>query len=576
MLRCRRLVTMVGITVMGWPAVSAAQSVSNPSFEQDGTGVAGPAGWTSKGSVNADFTEFGGSTGDFRLTHWSAEAFSVATSTTVTGLRDGWYTLRGRVRRSAGENDSYLELSCDHGQRERVYLPVAWPDQWLEVTASSYVRKGRCTITLHTQGAAGEWSNFDDIRLVPGAHYLPVRGVDVSSLNKSEDLGGRYFDAKGAPPIGKHPKAFERSLHAHGHGHGHAHGSAFWSWFGPTPHHKHAKHHWPGSGKQTSSSALKILKDSGVSHARFRVWVDPADGYHDVDAVVEMARRAHQTGLDVLVDLHFSDTWADPAHQAKPVAWEGYSVLELEKAVYDHTYEVCSRIKRRSGRAPDMVQIGNELNAGMLWPDGHTWDPPNWENLAGFLSAGYAAVKACSPSTKVMLHLADGGDNGLYQWWFDNITALGVSFDVIGVSYYGYWHGSLGDLQWNLNDISARYDKDVIVVETAYPSTLEDEDGWPNIVGLPEQLVPGYPATPEGQYRNFRDVMSIVRAVPGGRGLGAFYWDATWTAVPGNGWDPTDPSSGNAWENQALFDFDDRALPAMDVFGEVDFDKCWR
>jgi arabinogalactan endo-1,4-beta-galactosidase len=117
-----------------------------------------------------------------------------------------------------------------------------------------------------------------------------------------------------------------------------------------------------------------------------------------------------------------------------------------------------------------------------------------------------------------------------------------------------------------LNDISARYGKDVVVVETAYPFTLADDDGWPNVIGSPGQLVSGYAATPQGQAANFRDVMSIVRAVPNGRGLGVFYWDATWTGVPGNGWDPTDPSSGNAWENQALFGFDDRALPAMNEF----------
>jgi arabinogalactan endo-1,4-beta-galactosidase len=103
-----------------------------------------------------------------------------------------------------------------------------------------------------------------------------------------------------------------------------------------------------------------------------------------------------------------------------------------------------------------------------------------------------------------------------------------------------------------------------VVVETAYPFTLDFADDWPNLIGLPEQLVPGYPASPQGQARNFRDVMSVLRAVPNGRGLGVFYWDATWTAVTGNGFDPADPSSGNAWENQALFDFDETSLPALD------------
>ena len=176
------------------------------------------------------------------------------------------------------------------------------------------------------------------------------------------------------------------------------------------------------------------------------------------------------------------------------------------------------------------------------------------------------SYKACSPNTKVVLHLANGGDNGAFRWWFDNITSRGVEFDVIAASYYGYWHGSLGDLQANLNDVSAHYGKDVLVAETAYPFTLNDADGWPNSIGTAGQLVAGYSATPQGQAANFCDVLSIVRAVPNGHGLGAFYWDATWIAVPGNGWDPANPSSGNAWENQALFDFSGHALPAVEQY----------
>ena len=135
-----------------------------------------------------------------------------------------------------------------------------------------------------------------------------------------------------------------------------------------------------------------------------------------------------------------------------------------------------------------------------------------------------------------MLHIAEGGDNDLARWWFDNITRRDVPFDVIGISYYPYWHGSLAQLQYNLNDISARYDKDVIVVETAYAFTDQENDDLANIAnrGL---MIPGYPYTPEGQRAMLSDIMAIVRAVPNGRGLGIFYWDATWTAVPGNGWD---------------------------------------
>jgi arabinogalactan endo-1,4-beta-galactosidase len=487
----------------------APPALNNPGFEADGTGVARPSGWVSRGSENAAYTELGGHSGALRLSHYSSAPFSVATVQTVSGLAPGWYTLRAWARRSAGQNDASLELRCGR-EAERVEVPVAWPSQWLRLVASVPVARGAsCAIALRTDAAGGEWANFDDIELAPGAASLEVLGADVSSLKKSEDLGGVYRDERGRP-----------------------------------------------------GDALNILAEHGASHVRLRVWVDPADGYHDPAEAIQMSRRARRLGLRTFLDLHFSDTWADPGNQSKPAAWAGNSVAQLRDAVYAHTFDLCTSLKRH-GHAPDLIQIGNELNSGMLWPDGHTWNPPNWDNLAMFLKAGYEATKACSPSTKVVLHLANGGDNGAFRWWFDNITARGVPFDVIAASYYAYWHGSLGDLQYNLDDVAQRYGKEVLVAETAYPFTLGWKDGWPNVIGTPEQLVAGYPATPQGQAANLRDVLSIVRAVPGGRGLGAFYWDATWTAVPGNGYDPTDPASGDAWENQAMFDFEDRALPVM-------------
>jgi len=495
-------------------------ALQNPDFENDGTGVAAPVSWTSAGTTDADYTEAGGRGSAFRLTHYSAAEFDVETRQRFKVPDPGWYTFRTWVRRSSGENSSQVEVRC--GRRtEHVDVPVAWPDQWLQVVVSFWAAKDSCELALRTRAAAGQWSNFDAITVEPGAPRLSILGADVSSLKKSEDFGGQYFDT-----LRQHPK--------------------------------HGAHRRP-------PDALEILSDHGLNFVRLRVWVNPADGYHDEEELFTMARRARLAGHKVLVDLHFSDSWADPGKQFKPAAWANYTFAQLKQAVYDHTYSVCQGLRAR-GMPPAMIQLGNELNSGMLWPDGHTWNPPNWDNLALLLNAGAAAVRECSKKTRIMLHLANGGDNGLYRWWFDNITSRGVDFDVIGFSYYGYWHGSLGDLQANLNDISARYSKDVVVAETAYPFVLADADGWGNIIGLPNQLVAGYPATPAGQASNQRDVLSIVRAVPGGRGLGAFYWDATWTGVIGNGWDPTNPASGNAWENQALFDFEGYPVPAMDVY----------
>jgi arabinogalactan endo-1,4-beta-galactosidase len=497
---------------LGLSAAQADATVINPGFEVDNDRTLSPTGWTITGTAGTSYTEWGGHTGNWRLSNWSAEPYVVETSQTLTGLTRGWYTLRAWVKSSGGQNEAYIALKNCGITNERTYLPIAPPSDWVQIVVSTYVARNRCTISLYSDANAGNWANFDDIEFVPGRAKLPIRGADVSSLKKSEDLGGVY-----------------RTKNGH------------------------------------TSDALRILHSSGVNWARLRVWVDPADGYHDKDELLTMAQRVKRNGMDLLVDLHYSDTWADPGHQTKPAAWQSYTVEQLRQAVYDYTFDICTSLKRQH-TPPDMIQIGNELNSGMLWPDGHTWNPPNWDNLAQFLTAGYDAVKACSPKTKVMLHLANGGDNGLYRWWFDNITSRGVQFDVIGVSYYSYWHGSLASLQYNLNDITARYDKDVVVVETAYPFTLADDDGWENIIDLESELTAGYPATPAGQAAMVRDVMSIVRAVPNGRGLGVMYWDATWTGVPGNGWDPADPTSGNAWENQALFDFDDKPVPAMREF----------
>jgi arabinogalactan endo-1,4-beta-galactosidase len=176
-------------------------------------------------------------------------------------------------------------------------------------------------------------------------------------------------------------------------------------------------------------------------------------------------------------------------------------------------------------------------------------------------------VQAVSSSTRVMLHLAEGGNNTQHRWWFDQAVARGVPFDVIGVSHYLYWHGNAASLQANITDLALRYNKDVLVAETSYGFTLAQDDAEANVFNSALQQAAGYAASAEGQSDAVRAVLNAVRAVPNGRGLGVVYWEPTWTAVSGNGWDPANPSSGNGWENQALFDYSDRALPALGVLG---------
>lgn len=311
----------------------------------------------------------------------------------------------------------------------------------------------------------------------------------------------------------------------------------------------------------TENDALTILAGAGMNHARLKVWVDPADGYNTAETVLDLAPRVKELGMDLLVDFHYSDFWADPERQDTPAAWTDLPFSDLVRAVYDHTHQTLSALADQ-GTPADMVQVGNEINNGMLWPTGSTDD---WARLAELLDAGTRAVRNSTPSAEVMMHLAEGGDNAMFRWWFDSATEHGVDFDVIGLSYYPYWHGTLDDLRTNLHDITTRYERDVVVVETSYGFTLENDDDHPNTFDEELAGVAGYPATPEGQSEILHDIAEVVAAVPDGRGRGVFYWEPAWIAVEGNGWDPTDPDAGNAWENQALFDYTHTLLPAAEV-----------
>ncbi len=304
---------------------------------------------------------------------------------------------------------------------------------------------------------------------------------------------------------------------------------------------------------------LRLLAQSGVNYIRLRVWVNPAHGYNNAAKVVEFAPAIKALGLRLLIDFHYSDTWADPFHQIKPAAWAGLDFRRLQQQLYDHTFEVC-RALAAAGSPPDMVQIGNEITPGMLLPEGGI---EHWENLAALLKRGYAAVKACCGSIQVMLHIDRGGDNPASRTWFDRAAEHGVEWDVIGLSYYSYWHGTPAAMEANVANLKSRYGRPVIIVETAYPFTLLENDSEKNSVNSASPLPGEFPPTPEGQAANLRAVLDAARR---SGAVGVFYWEPTWTAVKGNGWDPADPNSGDQWENQALFDFQGKALPAMKAF----------
>lgn len=269
------------------------------------------------------------------------------------------------------------------------------------------------------------------------------------------------------------------------------------------------------NGKPADS--LQILKDHGINSVRLRVFVNPPSdyywlkdgttwtmlGYSDKAGVLAAAKRAKALGMRIMVDFHYSDVFADPGHQIKPNAWTSYTNTQLQTAVYNHTYDVMNELKS-NGIYPEWVQVGNEMNSGIMLPDGST---DNFSKLTAFLNKGYDAVKAVSPSSKVVSHLAHGTNNSQFRWWFDNFFSNGGKTDVIGASFYPYWDGQpyweiTDDLSYNLNDMASRYNKEVMVVE-----------------------VGGDEKNPKDSYWTINDTIKVVKAVPNGKGIGVFYWE---------------------------------------------------
>jgi arabinogalactan endo-1,4-beta-galactosidase len=390
------------------------------------------------------------------------------------------------------------------------YMPVDSDGNWVKIVTYAYVSGNTCYLDFHSDSAAGAWTNYDDVTFAAGSAPIAVRGADVSSLYRGEQDGGVYYTSSG-----------------------------------------------------TEGNALQIMSAAGLDYVRLRVFVNPEDGFNDEAQLLAAAKQAYSTyGLPIYLDLEYSDTWAAPGQQAIPAAWSSDTFSELETATYDYADQIVGALTAQ-GTPPGMVQVGNEINAGMLLPDGSTSD---WPQLADLLKAGIAGVQAADSGAKIVLHLAGSDDLATLEGWYSTAIADGVDFDVIGISYYDYWDGRLDVLQTDLDGLAAKYGKPVMVAETAYPWTMDNATGVNSVTSSNTTLDPGYPATPAGQQDNFRDVLSIVQAVPGGLGLGAFYWEPTWTVVSGNGWSTTDITTETGWENQAMWNLSDVALPAISDF----------
>lgn len=287
---------------------------------------------------------------------------------------------------------------------------------------------------------------------------------------------------------------------------------------------------------------LQIFKDHGYNWIRLRLFHSPTQLPNNLDYTIALASQARAMGFKFLLDFHYSDTWADPGKQYIPRAWEGKSHQELTQAVYEYTRQTIADLANASVM-PQMVQIGNEVSAGMLWPDGRL--PQNWDNFADLLKAGIRGVEdgsAGQTRPRIMIHIDKGGDKAATKAFFDKINSYGIEYDVIGQSYYPWWHGTLLDLRENLIFMANEYKKDIILVEVAYcwrPTEYRDKPA-------------PFPESPEGQRQFLDEVNRLVMATPDNRGQGIFWWE---------------PAVGpGALRSRGFFDDYGNALPVMTVF----------
>jgi len=300
---------------------------------------------------------------------------------------------------------------------------------------------------------------------------------------------------------------------------------------------------------------LQTLKANGANCVRLRLWHQPANATSSFNGVKTLAQEIKSLGLKVWITVHYSDTWADPGHQQKPAAWASSSFAQLKDSVTAYTKKIAQEIN------PDYIQIGNEINDGFLWPEGKMSSNP--AQLKELLTAASQAVRSFAPTCKIMLHCAGYSDA---NYFFNGLSS--IDYDIMAVSFYPLWHGKdLSSLKTALHNLTGSFNKPIVIAfnkpiviaETAYPFSFGFNDFTNNIIGDNSQIISTYPATQQGQKDYLLQIKSIVNQ--NNRGLGFCYWGAEWISIYG----PT-ATNGSSWENQALWDFNNKAVSAMEVF----------
>ena len=484
--------------------------VNNGSFESEI--VPDGVGWNMfslNGTESSGYIEEGGCDGLCQLSFWNADtAYDVCASQLVAGLENGTYMLTAKAKSCGTQNACWIGVS-DYGGSELRNSVAQSTEEWESICIRGIqVTEGQCKINIYTDAEAGEWSCFDNISLVrDNLEFHFLKGADMSMLKEMEDSGILFYE----------------------------------------------------DGEQ--KDPLQALKENGFNCIRLKVWNDPGNpdyypsdqsapaGYNNKDHVLEMAERAHAMGFQIVLDFHYSDWWADKHKQYTPHEWEDLTLEQLTQAVYDYTFDVVNALKEK-GIQPIMVQIGNEINAGILWDEGKIADGvEHWDEFAQLLRAGCRAVKDVSPEIQTVLHVDDGSDQEMCLAFYDNCIERGVQFDVIGLSYYTTWCGSLNDLSAAMFSLADRYGKFICVVENSQPWC----PGEYTFTGETEK----YPCTILGQKQFLVDLMNRIKRVPDGLGIGYIAWEPFWIE---------NPQQEYQWNNGGFVDFSGNILDSIHIF----------
>lgn len=513
---CKTEKTAIGGS--GETVAIASDTVVNSSFENK-AGI-NPEYWEKNSETNdqdASFLASVGNSGDYALIHKKGEKYKVETTQTLRNLANGIYTLTAYTQNSGGQNSCYLEAKSFGGNLKMTSVPVS--TSWTKVTLRGIeVTNGKCTIGFSSDANAGNWAKFDDIELTKDDKpYTFLKGGDFSELSYIESKGGKFYE------------------------------------------------------NGIAKDCFEILKNNRINLARLRLYNDPGNadyspskrlpkGFQDPKDILRLSKRAKNAGMKILLTFHYSDYWTNPSLQDKPHEWKNLNYGDLKKTVYDFTYNFMNEMKNQ-GTTPEFVAIGNETANGFLFPDG---DTKHFDQMAELFNQGYDAVKAVSPSTKVIIHLDAAGDSKKYDWFFGELIKAGGKFDMIGSSYYPFWTGkNVTEIKDWFNIQTAKYNKDFIIMETGYNwnSTLSNGKSGQLAHNGPYDSI--YPSSPEGQKNFMLECFNGIKSVNNGRLIGDVYWDPVMITVPGVGWEL---GKQNVVDNTTWFDFKGNSLPILKAY----------